>query len=1077
MADAEEIPENTARSRRYWPRRRRWQFLLVLILLLVVSSILTWHSRETIVGNLVESELNRLGIDASYEIDSIGPTRQVLRNFTIGDPARPDLSIERVEVVPVVGFTGPGIGSITLVHPRLRASYKDGRLSLGALDPLLEIESEEPFSLPRWRLKIVDGRARLFTDHGVIGAKAEGEGRLNHGFSGILAAAGPKLELGGCEIANTRLVGRISVARGQPRFNGPLQVQRAACSDNDTTIDQIEIALELTGDRDLAGLAAKLALSSGAIQAADLRSPGIKGSADLGWRDGLANARYRLDAGRVSSPALTLAGLQARGAARMRAKDGRLEIDAAIDANDPRLGAGFEASLKDWRKASTGTLAEPLLDQFARRLAASLPGSTFRSELTYRQSKDGFTIVAPTARLRDSRGDSLLAASQLQYSSRGDAAPRLAGNFATGGEGLPQIHGRMEAGEGSGTTLRLRMEPYRSGSSSLVLPRLNLAQNAAGDWKIDGLLAASGAIPGGFAEGLVVPVTGQLSHAGELALWQRCVQVTIGKLTLSDLTLERQNVGFCPAGGGAIVRTTRESTLISARTEALALQGQLGESALSIGVGELEFTSAEGLMARQIFVTLSEEDSRSELLADEIRSLSAGGMAGTFSGVSGKLAAVPLDLSNGAGEWRYEGGVLTLADASFTLTDRQAKPRFYPLRARGASLTLRNDTIAAQARLEHPGSSREVTDVTLRHDLASGTGHADLSVPGLVFDKRLQPSELTILADGVIALADGTIAGDGRIDWNADGITSSGTFSTRDFDFAAAFGPVESVSGTVEFSDLLNLTTAGPQRLNIGAINPGVEVFDGVLDFAVRDTTFVSVRGGRWPFFGGTMILRPIELNLAAAEQRSYVIEIVGADAAQFMAAMEMGNLNATGIFDGTVPLVFDEMGNGEIVNGLLISRPPGGNLSYIGELTYEDTGAIANFAFQSLRSLDFNQMMVEMNGPLTGEIVTQVNFDGVRQGQGANQNFITRRIAKLPIRFRVNIRAPFYQLITSLKATYDPAFIRDPRDLGLLDVAGGRLVRPQDAKKTDEPDAVSDTPELSGEKQPIQTQESESMR
>jgi len=44
-----------------------------------------------------------------------------------------------------------------------------------------------------------------------------------------------------------------------------------------------------------------------------------------------------------------------------------------------------------------------------------------------------------------------------------------------------------------------------------------------------------------------------------------------------------------------------------------------------------------------------------------------------------------------------------------------------------------------------------------------------------------------------------------------------------------------------------------------------------------------------------------------------------------------------------------------------------------------------------------------------------------------------------------VNIRAPFYQLITSLKAMYDPAAVKDPRTLGLVD-AQGRAVRRQSA-------------------------------
>ena len=116
-----------------------------------------------------------------------------------------------------------------------------------------------------------------------------------------------------------------------------------------------------------------------------------------------------------------------------------------------------------------------------------------------------------------------------------------------------------------------------------------------------------------------------------------------------------------------------------------------------------------------------------------------------------------------------------------------------------------------------------------------------------------------------------------------------------------------------------------------------------------------------------------------------------------------------------------------------LRSRPPGGNLSYVGELTYKDLTPIANFAFGALRSINYRKMAIQLDGPLDGEIITRVAFDGISQGEGASRNFLTRRIARLPIQFRLNIRAPFMQLVSSMRSLYDPEFIRDPQLLGLI--------------------------------------------
>jgi len=381
--------------------------------------------------------------------------------------------------------------------------------------------------------------------------------------------------------------------------------------------------------------------------------------------------------------------------------------------------------------------------------------------------------------------------------------------------------------------------------------------------------------------------------------------------------------------------------------------------------------------------------------------------------------------------------------------------RFAPLVANGASLTLLDNRIVADAVLAHPASGRSVAQVAITHDLGTAAGRARLSVPALVFDDSLQPDELTPLAKGVIALATGTITGDGRIDWTADTITSSGTFRSDSFDFAAAFGPVRGLSGKVVFTDLLNLTTAPDQTLSIAAINPGIEVLAGTVRFDLKDATLLSLRDAQFPFMGGTLSMRPLAMDFSQPEARRYIFDIVGLDAAQFVAQMELTNLNATGIFDGTVPIVFDAEGNGRIDGGILMARPGGGNVAYIGELTYEDLGTMGNYAFSALRSLDYTQMRVGLGGDLAGEIITSFDFDGVRQGAGTSQNFITRRLAKLPIRFKVNVRSEnFYEMATMVRSFWDANYIRKPEDVGLFRQEDGRLV--PNAKPVQPPESES---------------------
>ena len=157
--------------------------------------------------------------------------------------------------------------------------------------------------------------------------------------------------------------------------------------------------------------------------------------------------------------------------------------------------------------------------------------------------------------------------------------------------------------------------------------------------------------------------------------------------------------------------------------------------------------------------------------------------------------------------------------------------------------------------------------------------------------------------------------------------------------------------GTVVFTDLIGLVTAPDQRLDVESINPGIEANGGKVSFELQRDGILLVNGAEWPFLDGKMTLLPTRMKLGMAEVRSYVLEVKGVSATRFVEKLELGNLAATGLFDGKLPLIFDQNG-GRIEGGTLISRPPGGNLSYVGTLTYSDLSAMANFPDSSVARL-----------------------------------------------------------------------------------------------------------------------------
>src|SRR3546814_15716234 len=91
---------------------------------------------------------------------------------------------------------------------------------------------------------------------------------------------------------------------------------------------------------------------------------------------------------------------------------------------------------------------------------------------------------------------------------------------------------------------------------------------------------------------------------------------------------------------------------------------------------------------------------------------------------------------------------------------------------------------------------------------------------------------------------------------------------------------------------------------------------------------------------GGELVLHPATLDFNADEPRRLSFDLVGVDAAVFLQQFGFENINATGKFDGTLPVEFGGLG-GRIVGGRLDSRG-GGTLAYVGEFSNSDLGPMA---------------------------------------------------------------------------------------------------------------------------------------
>ena len=245
--------------------------------------------------------------------------------------------------------------------------------------------------------------------------------------------------------------------------------------------------------------------------------------------------------------------------------------------------------------------------------------------------------------------------------------------------------------------------------------------------------------------------------------------------------------------------------------------------------------------------------------------------------------------------------------------------------------TLAGDYVRATGALHHPATGTLVTGVNIEHRLSTGAGHAPLDVPGLAFGPNFQPDQLTRLTEGVVALVNGTVKGQGRIDWGRAGRSRRPAISRpRNMDLAAPFGPVTGLTTRFISPTCWRWRRRRTRSRPSQSINPGITVTDGVIHYQLLPHNLVRIERGEWPFMGGRLILHETVLNFGSPSAKRLTFELQGFDAKQFIDSLGFQGVEITGTFDGVLPMIFDENG-GRIVGGRLDRRPPGGRLHYTG--------------------------------------------------------------------------------------------------------------------------------------------------
>ncbi|MEQ1509409.1 MAG: YdbH domain-containing protein [Sphingopyxis sp.] len=1005
--------------------RKRSIIAIALTSTIAGAALVVWLNRSEIVTGFIDKALEDRDIRANYQIDQLGFGTQRLTNVVIGEPGNPDMTARVIEVEMAMGLSGPTIAAIRVDGVRLRGRWTGERLSFGAVDRLIPPDDGSPLTLPDIALTLSRASAVIDTEWGKIGLGATGQGPLRHGFSGRLAINAPKLALSGCSIDQSEAALRIKIDNQVPNLVGPLGIGKIDCANSHSIINDVRMGLDTAIPLNIEGARASVRVQAGAARLNQAQLASVNGEMTVSAREhGAMDARWSINGTRPSHAMASASGMEITGEGS-RDANGAIQGQGTLNLTGLRSSSDILSQLTRARDATDRTPIGPIVTQLTNAIGAIGRGASLTSRYHFASAAERPSRLAIGNITLDAGSGAffqIVRPDAVQWSQGRGVRLGLAGRF--GGGGLPRGSFDIASRGRSLTALsgEFRIAPMAYGDASLAIEPVRFSSDGSGT-RFDSAVAMSGPMTNGRVDGLTMAINGRVAADGGVQIDRGCRTVSWQRIALGALVLGRGAAPLCSDAGKSLLSFNTNGLSGNFNTNSLNLSATISGSPMAFQADQARLDLATmRFVLNAPTLRIGDGDGATRLAAAHINGARDGaGFAGSLGGVTGNIGQVPFLFEQGNGDWRWDNGALAL-NAALQLFDAAEDDRFAPLRSADTRITYRASVVSVTGSLMEPTHQNRVADLSIVHDFSDASGNARFTVAGLNFARDgLQPVMLTPLTQGVAADVVGTVSGGGRVDWSGAGVTSSvGDFSTESMDLSAAFGPVERMSGAIHFNDLIALATPPGQQLRLGSIYPGVEVLDGTLLYQLLPDQRIQIEEGRWPFAGGQLLLRPTILDFDANVPRFLTFDVQGVDAGRFLLLYDFHNINATGIFDGVLPTKFTAEG-GRVEGGLLQSRG-GGHLEVVGELSQHDLGIYGNLAFGALKSLRYDNMTIRMNGNIDGEMVTEIGFSGLSQGDNVQNNFITRAIRRLPFIFNININAPFREMLHSARGFYDPA-------------------------------------------------------
>lgn len=954
-----ETTENTEPTVRRGPSRRA----RLAAVALEVGAVALWSvaagglivlaQRREIARELAVSWLRERGVEAAVDIQALDVDGFVGR-VRVGSEADPIFTAERLEVA--YALTPPWAGdkflletrAVRLYRPHLKAGFIKGKLSFGALDPLIEDFTKIPRPAQEGgpAVLIQSARVDLGTEFGRV--TLIGDGAMDQGALLRLDGALMPTQLHKDDLAVVSNGGRFSLRKHDARLRASLHLLPSTLTQGETRLEGLQGAL--AGELPYPDLHGMSAAGPASLQAALTAQRGRAGDASvelarlkLDWNGSVfgyperAALSGRLDAtlaadqivqgeqaARDLEARLLLDGFRFNHDKAGDSFDGAARIQAQADAIDAggldlqRVAFGARAGRVNARNDAQGF---SLNGQFAvdgaastsaataRRLAAQMPAVAQNPDYQAALARNltRLTLDAPSLAVAIRPG-SLRTTAGRPLTVRGAGGTRL--TLDTGGGPLIQTVG----GRASGAA-RLELT-----GGDLPTANLRISRWTSGAQGIDAALSLDATLDVPPLRNLTIK--GDARAASRNGLWtvrlDRCADAEAEKFVMGETSIDGIAAQVCASG-----------PILQVGPNGWRADGRLTKAKAGLTAAESELAGGEA--------------------------------AFSLSGAGGAM-----------------NGQVKLSAAK--VVDRQPAPRFNPIIADGTIRLARNRwngpvTVRTEA-------GRPLARIDVVHDMNSGVGSAVIDGSQINFTPDgLQPAEISPMA-APLENAQGVVSFTGRFDWNAAGMASSGRLVGSGLSFKGPAGLSSGAAADITFTGLTPLVSAPAQTATIARVEAFAPLEQVAARFHLEETGFV-LEGAAAQTLKGVVRVEPMTIAYEGGPIRGAVV-LEGVRLGELVSGTSLADrLKIDGVFDGRIPFEID----GEKIrvhDGKLTGRPDGRisiSRSLINNATADGqqapTNAIQDFAYQAMENLDYDKLEATVNTTDAGRLGILFHIEG----------------------------------------------------------------------------------------------------